>query len=347
MKYVLDIESNMLLADSLDYSSFPYKLNNKAKLWCICLFNIQTGEKKVAVKEECTKEWLRESLSDCTELIFHNGLKFDLIMLQLFGVLDYTVGYMNNPDTIFDKEVKLTDTLILSRLLYPDRFGGHSLESWGERLHFEKTDFRQVCIDKGYIVKSDPRGTEFQAYCPEMTEYCIQDILVTAKVYEELVKETGRWDWESAIIMENKLADKAVRRETLGFYFDRDKAIECLNDLNQKMSVIKKTVEPLLPPKPLNKGELAHYTFPARQISKKGEYSSFLIKFAQKHEAVLKDKTLIYKGKTYDLPYEGSLETHQPAEIDNLDHVKMYLLKIRALDEKYVHLYENVEWVNE
>ena len=161
MRKVLDIETNKLLADLLDYSSFPYKLKKEAKLYCISIFNIDTGELLNANNEQITREWLKKALSDCTELITHNGIKFDLPLLQLFGILNYRVGYLDEKDYVFDKECKITDTLILSRLLYPDRFGGHSLEVWGERVGQSKIDFRQVCIDKGYIPKNAEKGAEF------------------------------------------------------------------------------------------------------------------------------------------------------------------------------------------
>ncbi len=81
MRKVLDIETNKLLADLLDYSSFPYKLKKEAKLYCISIFNIDTGELLNANNEQITREWLKKALSDCTELITHNGIKFDLPLL--------------------------------------------------------------------------------------------------------------------------------------------------------------------------------------------------------------------------------------------------------------------------
>ena len=116
----LDIETNNLLADMLDFSSFPYKLKSTAKLWCVVIRDIYTDEVFCAEKENITKEWLQENLKGCQYLITQNGIKFDLLTLKLFGVLDYTIGYLNQPDTLFGDEVKMVDTLIISRLLNPD-----------------------------------------------------------------------------------------------------------------------------------------------------------------------------------------------------------------------------------
>lgn len=330
MRKVLDIETNKLLADLLDYSSFPYKLKKEAKLYCISIFNIDTGELLNANNEQITREWLKKALSDCTELITHNGIKFDLPLLQLFGILNYRVGYLDEKDYVFDKECKITDTLILSRLLYPDRFGGHSLEVWGERVGQSKIDFRQVCIDKGYIPKNAEKGAEFASYVPEMQDYCDGDTKTGGRIYEALMKEKGTWNWNQPIKCENKLADKAIRRELLGFWFDKDLAINCLEDLDKKMTENAKKVEPNLPPKPMNKGELKEYTLPARQISKTSIPSKFLLDFCKKHncELLLESRQIRFENKLFDLPYNEPLKTHITATIDDLDHVKMHLINL-------------------
>ena len=41
---VVDIEGNGLLENMLDFSSLPYKLKRDAKLWCIVVRDIDTGE---------------------------------------------------------------------------------------------------------------------------------------------------------------------------------------------------------------------------------------------------------------------------------------------------------------
>lgn len=330
MRKVIDIESSNLLANMIDYSSFPYKLRKDARLWCISIYNIDTKQVVSAKLGECTREWLEKQLADCTELIAHHGCKFDYPALRLFGLLDYRIGYLDEPDLVFGKECKITDTHILSRLFFPDRFGGHSLEVWGERVGHNKINFRQVCVEKGYIAKNAPQGAEFQQYVPEMSDYCDGDTYVNSLVYLELMKEKGNWNWEQAIKVENKLADKAINRETLGFWFDKELAIKHLDTLNTTMNQLKANVEPLLPAKPMNKGELDSYTLPARQIAKDGTPSKFLLAFCAKHDCkmLLETGQIIFEDKIFGLPYKEPLKTHIPATIDNLDHVKMYLISL-------------------
>lgn len=329
--WILDLESSDLLANMLDFSSFPYKLKPDAELWCVVLTNAYTGEVRTAVKEEITKEWLRENLKDCQYFIGHNVIKFDFIVLMLFGVLDYKVGYLDESDTLFGEEVKILDTLIISRLLNPDRFGGHSLHSWGERTKTNKIDFRQLCIDKGYINKSDPKGQEFKKYVPEMLDYCIGDTMTNKDTFFSLLEEMGDYKgWNQALKMENKLADLAIRRESLGFWFDKDLAIKCVEDLTQKMEELQNKVNPILPPKPMTKGELGNFTPPNTQFLKSGKPSTHIIKFADRIggrivENESQEYFIQFEDKEYQLPFNLPLKTHTEADISNLDHVKMTL----------------------
>ena len=125
-KYTIDIETNNLLSNMLDFTSLPYKLNEEAELYCVVIRNAETDKVSYAVGSDITTEWLQTALFDATEIILHNGIKFDLIALKLFGVLDYEVGYLNREDKLFGKPVKIVDTLVRSRLHNPDRYGGHS-----------------------------------------------------------------------------------------------------------------------------------------------------------------------------------------------------------------------------
>ncbi len=332
-KLIVDIETSGLLDDMLDYSSFPYKLKPDAKLWCVVLNNIDTGEVFSAKKEKITKEWLDKCLEDCTVLSGHNLIKFDLLALKLFGVLDYSIGYLNQNDTIFNREVKIVDTLIVSRILNPDRHGGHSLESWGERVGAEKINFRQVSIDKEYISADAKRGEEFKIYSDEMQEYCIQDTKTNAELFKQLIIEIGDCkDWKQAIKLENKLADLAVRRESLGFWFDKESAISCVEDLTKKMQELADKVNPILPPKPMNKGELFDFTPPKIQIIRDNKISANIVKFANKIGATVEQQDekffITFEGKSHELPYREPLKTHTEGHIDDLDHVKTHLINL-------------------
>ena len=314
-RVVIDIETNNLLADMLDYSSLPYKLNKNASLWCVVIRDVDTNEVIVLKSESgntITKDMLQDVLVGTTEIIAHNGIKFDFISLKLFGVLDYTVGYLGQDDTIFGIPVKITDTLIRSRLFNPDRYGGHSLDAWGKKLGEHKGNFHN-----------------FDSYSDEMVTYCIQDTNVTALIFKELEKEYISYSgWKKPEKLENKLADLAVRRETYGFWFDKELAITCLDDLIGKMQELENNVNPLLPPKPMNKTKLKQFTPPKNQFKKDGSVSSVMEKFAEKHGAKIQGNKFYYKDDVLLLPLDEPIETHEKASISDLDHVKMYLIDL-------------------
>ena len=331
---VIDIETSSLLEKMLDHSSFPYKLKPEAKSHVVVIRDAYTDELFVAEGDKITKEWMKESLKGCKYLVQHNGVKFDLISLKLFGVLDYSIGYLDEPDTLFGEEVKIIDTLILSRLFNPDRFGGHSLSEWGQRTGCAKMDFRGELIKRGIIPKDSPKGFEFKNYTPLMTEYCILDTEVGKRTFFALMREKSEYNgWDKAIKMEHKLADLAIRRESLGFWFDKDLAVKCVEDLTQKMDELRNKVNPILPPKPMTKTELSNFTPPNTQFLKNGKPSTHIIKFAERIGGKIveneEEKYFIeFEGNHYELPFNLPLKAHVEADIANLDHVKMTLTDV-------------------
>lgn len=331
-RLVVDIEANNLLANMLDFSSLPYKMNSEASLWCVVIRDVDTDE-VISLSSPSgntiTKDQMKEAFEGVTEVIAHNGIKFDFIALDLFGVLDYEVGYLGKPDKLFGKEVKITDTLIRSRLFNPDRYGGHSLDAWGKRLGNFKDDFRQQSIDAGLIAANAPKGEEFRQYSDIMLSYCQQDTLVTKLVHLELEQEFQTYaKWTKPEKLENKLADLAIRRESYGFWFDKEAAVACLEDLQEKMQTLADKVNPILPPKPMNKGTLKAYTPPKNQLKQDNTPTAHMKNFAAKHGAEIDDDLFVYNGYARKMPFEEPIETHEVASIDDLDHVKMHLINL-------------------
>lgn len=322
---VIDIESNNFTENLLDFSSFPYKFTDEAKLWCIVIRDLNTGEEWSAELELCTKEWLKETLEPFYFIIAHNGNKFDLLQLQLFGIFDYTIGWIDQSDTCFGREVKFLDSLILSRLANPDR-GGHSLKMWGYRVGENKTDYRKQCIEEGYIEATDPPGAEFREYNPLMLPYCKQDCKTNAKAFKKIREEFRDHNWGDSIQMEHKLADLAIRREFLGFDFDKELALKCLGELNAKLQELADKVEPVIPPKPLNKTELKYWTPPKTQIKKNGDLGSHMINFLAKIGAKCKEDGFVHEDKFYNIPHNEPLKEEVRAEMKDFDHIKMYLI---------------------
>jgi DNA polymerase I len=129
------------------------------RLWCISTWEITEGVKHHFGPDRIDEgiEYLKQA--GC--LIGHNIIGYDLPAIwKVTGEWE---------------EVPLClDTLIVSRFLYPERPGGHSLEAWGDKLGYPKQEF-----------------SDFSQYTPVMAEYCDNDVAVNVKVLEELEKEHG------------------------------------------------------------------------------------------------------------------------------------------------------------
>lgn len=312
MKYIIDIEGNDLLQNALDYSSLPYRLKPEFKVWCVVLRHVDTGMVKSFSGTELTKDNLKHSLRKCTELIGHNIVGYDLPILQCYGLLDYEIGYPDQSSKLFGNDCLITDTLLWSKLLSPDRLGNHSLAAWGKRLGDYKGDFH-----------------DWTKFSQEMLDYCIQDTKVNVGIYLALVKEQGTNDWDRAYNCEVKLSDLTLKQELVGFDFDKELAQANLAFLNERMEELGEKVNPLLPPKQMSQGDASFFVMPKIRFKKDGSISSHMEKFLAKTGAVLtEDRIVQFEGKEFPVTYEFPLRTHEVAGIENIDVVKGYLLSL-------------------
>ena len=123
-------------------------------------------------------------------LVAHNGIAFD------FPVLNKVWG-------LKIKLHQVLDTLVLSRLLNPMRTK-HSLAAWGEDLGFRKTEFDQ-----------------FDQYSEEMREYCINDVKVLERVYNQLLKEKESHGFdEESVQLEHEVCSVISKQVSRGFRLD-------------------------------------------------------------------------------------------------------------------------------
>lgn len=314
---VIDIETKGFLNDWLDFSTLPYRFKPDFRVWMVVLRCVETNKVKILTGNELTKEGLRNALRNTKELIGHFITKYDLPVLQIAGLLDYTVAYPGQISTVFGQKCLITDTLIWSKLFNPDRLGGHSLEAWGLRFNHKKGDF-----------------SDFSKYSAEMLEYCIQDTSVNRLLYLRIRQERSESEknpavrWKDAYEMELKNSDLSLRQELFGFALDTELAAKCLVELDGLMLDLSTIVNPHIPPCPLNKGDLKDFIAPKKQFKANGEFSELLKKFAEKHSATLEGKSFVYKGKALPLPLQGPLESTREADIDDLAHLKGHLIDL-------------------
>ena len=199
MKIVLDIETN----------------STHDKIWLVVTRDINTG----AVVSWKQASGLQKYLDSCDLIIMHNGIAFDLPVLQR----NWSVTM---------KLSQVYDTLVASRLLNPSLEGGHSLAAWGQRLGFPKGDF------------SDWDG----GLTPEMETYCIQDTLVTQKLYNVLINELKYNKFEQrSIDLEHKVQAIVAKQERNGFKLDEKKATILLSELTSKLANIEVSLQSIFP----------------------------------------------------------------------------------------------------
>ena len=98
------------------------------------------------------------NLSSDTIICCHNLIEHDLpLMEKIYG---------------YRHEGKVLDTLVMSRLLQPERVGRHGLGAWGERFG-----------------RSKPAHEDWSLYSPEMLHRCTEDVEINHMVYTYLMKE--------------------------------------------------------------------------------------------------------------------------------------------------------------
>lgn len=191
-------------------------------IWMACTYDIDTEE---------THTWKEASkfldyTKDATLIIGHNYIGFDGPLLKTLWKMPITLK-------------KTTDTLILSRLLEPNRDKGHSLESWGESLGEKKSDY------KGQWEAFVGRQEAYKGECFDvpvldiMEDYCRQDVKVTAKLFHFLTKELNDKGFsEESKELEHYVAFIINEQERNGFKLDVTYATLLLNNIKREMDSV-------------------------------------------------------------------------------------------------------------
>jgi len=190
------------------------------KIFCIVAQDVDT--KEVFTFDNTQLEAGYSFLKSATKLIGHNIIGYDLPALKDVEGVDLS-----------DK--KIVDTLVLSRLFKPTREGGHGLESWGYRLGFNKGDYGE----------SD---TAWDAYTPEMLEYCQRDVELNTKVYEA-VKLESRGFTPQAVRLEHDVSKIVDQQRRNGFEFDMRKAMLLVAMFGEKLQAVESEVHETFKPR--------------------------------------------------------------------------------------------------
>ena len=217
-KIILDLECDGLLSEM-------------TKIWVIGIKDAATGDCRFFSDESSppTDGPLSEGLriiQGAKKVIGHNLIDYDYPVLEKFlgAELDY--------DKVFD-------TLVMSRLLNPDRrkpstpackSGPHSLEAWGYR-----------------VGKNKPDHDTWHVFDTAMLRRNRGDLEVNNLVYNILRSEMKGHAWERAAITEHKIRHIITRQEHNGVYFNLKRANELIRSLDDQIQSIDDKLLPNLP----------------------------------------------------------------------------------------------------
>jgi hypothetical protein len=249
----------------------------------------------------------------------HNGINYDLLAYKVFFGLDYSIT--EEGDTWAGKTIYHNDTLVKSKTLNPDRYGGHSLENLAQLAGGDKkVEFR----------KTIPSDVRFKHFAPDMLYYNLFDLKSNLSVDKMLDKEAGDHNWEPAISLEKCVADLITRQSHRGFAFNVELAKKNLEELDSLMLERKLRVEPLLPKKKATKKIQGDFTPPKLQFKANGELSSNMEKFIAKIGASVDGRIMTFSGKKYELPLPADkpLVDMVAASIDDSTHIKDWLVSL-------------------
>lgn len=336
-----DIEaSNLLNQESIDYTQSPFRLKEDFEVHCIVV-EVHETEELIAFYDGPTyildgrtynekgklgytytledyepvgythkpldefPEWIKRNMKKGDRVVAHNGINYDKLVCKLYFGMDYEINAdKGGLDTWHGQEVVIEDTMVTSKTLNPDRFGGHSLDNLGKYAKLDKIEFR----------KSVPQKDRFKEFAADMVYYNIRDSRVNTKVFKYLEWEKGDWAWEEPIRLEKCVADIITRQSHRGFKFDKELAESNITELDALMEERRQRVEPVLPPRPATKKFLKEHTPPASQLlikevtppktqfKKNGEPSKTLENFIEKYGSWIDEDTVEIQGVEYSLP---------------------------------------------
>lgn len=307
------------------------------KIHCICCIH---DEKEYTFtdgdwpdKDGRLKDFLDLAYNTDT-IICHNQVWYDLPMLAKFIGLEYKLGWKGN--YINGRAVRIVDTLVESRWLWPDRplpemglskikgkkVGAHGLEAWSYRVSGTKPKVE------------DWKEQPLHVYIGR----CLEDVRNNKKVFWSLMDEMreyfGGENWKetrknakTVIRIENYFSHLFFLQGQRGIQFDIKKAESLVETMDKERHQLAAYVNPLLPAKNIVKSKLGKYKFPSEPRLKSGQFSRSFYKFLERNGASLDGEVVCWQGKRFSHPYPEYLTTKQPLIISDISGLKDYFLE--------------------
>ncbi len=212
-RVVFDIESNGLHDADTVWCISAQDMNSEViQSWDVRQGNIDEGLKYLA---------------EADELIGHNISGFDLPLLEKLH------GFVVKETTI------ITDTLVWSRTGHPDRRkptnytgkgGPHSLECWGYRVR-----------------RAKPSHEDWTVFSSAMLQRNREDVGINKLTHDLLSKELAGHDWSEAFRLETEINRIITQQEIHGVLFDVKRALDLVQQLDDRIDGIDAELLPRLP----------------------------------------------------------------------------------------------------
>lgn len=219
--WACDIEANGLLEDA-------------TTIWCVTLENCVTKEKTACL----TADEFAAFQTTHPDAVFvgHNFIAYDAVMLNRFWKAGIPIS-------------RIVDTFVLSQVYNPTyakpkgltgNKGPHSLEAWGIRLRFPKTEFN-----------------DFSCFSNLMLDYCSNDTSLTALLFNKLSERMRQVGFTEIGLEIEHLAWNIIQNKQRrnGFPFDYKRATELYAEIRTREEELKNEIYGLWPPELLVVGE--------------------------------------------------------------------------------------------
>lgn len=221
---IFDIETNGIDINTVD------------KIWCISVCTLDVEGVKTPIFRTFSdyhnqpnrsiavfKQILEDSFA-ISKLTFigHNIIAYDLPVLAKL--------LFKCPVSELYKRFNIIDTLVVSRVLNPDR-NGHSIEDWAARFGGEQKVQQE----------------QWQVFDPNMITRCESDVRLNYKILKALQTEGKFRELPPYLAMEMRFAQLCYHIQENGMYLDIPKCEEYIKMLTKSIAELDKQIEPCIP----------------------------------------------------------------------------------------------------
>lgn len=193
------------------------------RIWCAVTNDIDTGE--ILCHTSATE--LKAVLDIHEQVIGHNLVAFDKWHLQNLWKIQIPL-------------TKCFDTLIVSRLIRPDLQGGHSLEAWGNRLNYKKSDYLKMYLERN-PTDYYPGKEWDEPDMPLLIAYCKRDTAVNVRLLKHLEKQLEAQKFVGeCVTLEHQVADIIAEQVRNGVLIDQQALSLLYAEVHDEVAKIEK-----------------------------------------------------------------------------------------------------------